>query len=166
MPIRDPMFWRAAFALLVLPGTVAFLIPLLLLAPDREARELDVLALIPLSLGIVLLLGCVKEFYGAGKGTLAPWAPPRELVVTGPYRFSRNPIYIAVVLVVLGWALAFHSPLLVAFALATFLLFHLRVVLGEEPWLARAHGDRWIEYRGRVPRWLDPRRIPGEAWRG
>lgn len=160
MTARRPvgLFWRAAFALLVLPGTVAFLIPLVLLAPARAERGFDGLALVPLSLGVFLLLWCVKEFYVSGKGTLAPWAPPRELVVTGPYRFSRNPMYIAVVLVILGWALAFHSLILVAFTLATLLVFHLRVVLGEEPWMARTHGDRWTEYRERVPRWL--------AWRG
>ena len=154
------LFWKAAFALLVLPGTVAFLIPLLLFEPARTERGFDMLALIPLSLGVLLLLWCVKEFYVVGKGTLAPWAPPRELVVTGPYRFSRNPIYIAVVLIILGWALAFHSLPLVAFAFATWIVFHLRVVLGEEAWLARTHGDRWIEYRERVPRWLSPRPTP------
>lgn len=154
------LFWKAAFAFLVLPGTVAFLIPLTLFAPARGEREFDMLALIPLSLGAVLLLWCVKEFYVAGKGTLAPWAPPREVVVTGPYRFSRNPMYIAVVLIILGWALGFHSLPLVAFAFATLVVFHLRVVLGEEPWLARTHGDRWITYRERVPRWLSLRPVP------
>jgi protein-S-isoprenylcysteine O-methyltransferase Ste14 len=152
------LFWQAAFALLVLPGTVAFLIPLLLFEPARAERGFDILALVPLSLGAFLLLWCVKEFYVVGKGTLAPWTPPRELVVTGPFRFSRNPIYIAVVLIILGWALAFHSLPLVVFALATLLVFHLRVVLGEESWLARTHGNRWIEYRERVPRWVGPRR--------
>jgi len=152
------LFWHAAFAFLVLPGTVAFLIPLLLFEPARAGRGFDVLALIPLSLGTFLLLWCVREFYVVGKGTLAPWTPPRELVVTGPFRFSRNPIYIAVVLIILGWALAFHSLPLVFFALATLLVFHLRVVLGEESWLVRTHGNRWIEYRDRVPRWVGPRR--------
>jgi protein-S-isoprenylcysteine O-methyltransferase Ste14 len=152
------LFWKAAFALLVLPGTVAFLIPLLLFEPAPAERGFDLLAVIPLSLGVFLLLWCVREFYVVGKGTLAPWTPPRELVVTGPFRFSRNPIYIAVVLIILGWALAFDSLPLVVFALATLLVFQLRVVLGEEPWLARTHGKPWVEYRERVPRWVGPPR--------
>lgn len=158
MPIRDPMFWRAALALLVLPGTVAFLIPLLVILPAVGAASFNPLALIPLSLGVLLLLWCVREFYVAGKGTLAPWAPPRYLVVTGPYSFSRNPIYIAIVVVILGWSLAFRSPAFAAFALATWVVFHLRVVLGEEPWLARTHGEQWVRYAERVPRWLESRR--------
>lgn len=150
-------FWRAVFAFLVLPGTVAFLIPLLVFAPGAAGASFDALALVPLSLGVFLLLWCVREFYVSGRGTLAPWSPPRNLVVSGPYRFSRNPMYIAVVLVILGWALAFHSLPLAAYALAMVIVFHLRVVLGEEPWLAREHGDRWAGYSKRVPRWLGPR---------
>jgi protein-S-isoprenylcysteine O-methyltransferase Ste14 len=154
------LFWRAAFAFLVLPGTVAFLIPLLLFAPARGGRKFDTLAVIPLSLGVFLLLWCVKEFYVSGKGTLAPWSPPSELVVSGPYCFSRNPMYIAVLLVILGWALAFRSLPLGAYALAMLIVFHLRVVLAEEPWLARTYGDRWVKYSNRVPRWLGVQSTP------
>jgi len=142
---------RAIFAFLVLPGMVAFVVPLFLLAPGSFV---DASGLIPLGLGIVLLLWCVREFYVAGRGTLAPWAPPRDLVVTGLYRFSRNPMYIAVLLVLGGWALGFRSRPLALYALMVMLVFHLRVVLYEEPWLARTHGDKWTNYRAHVPRWL------------
>ena len=100
------------------------------------------------------MLWCVREFYVAGRGTFAPWAPPQKLVVTGLYRYSRNPIYIAVGLVLCGWALGFHSRALTVYALVVILAFHVRVVLGEEPWLARTHGEKWVQYKARVPRWL------------
>ena len=145
---------RAVLAFLVLPGTVAFLIPWLLAEPGQFGRFADARGLIPFVPGIVLLLWCVREFYVAGRGTLAPWSPPRHLVATGLYRFSRNPMYIAVVLVLWGWVLGFHSRAIAVYALLVMLAFHLRVILGEEPWLARTHGEAWVRYKTQVPRWL------------
>lgn len=152
------LLWRAVLAFLVLPGTIAFLVPLFLLRPTGPYQSFDVLGLVPLSLGVGLLLWCVREFYVAGKGTLAPWAPPQKLVATGLYRFSRNPMYIAVLLVLFGWALGFRSRTLAIYALVVMLAFHLRVVFGEEPWLARTHGEEWFRYKARVPRWFGFRR--------
>jgi protein-S-isoprenylcysteine O-methyltransferase Ste14 len=63
-------------------------------------------------------------------------------------------MYVAVLLVLLGWAALFHSTALLIYALAVAAGFHLRVVFGEEPALRRAHGDRWVHYEARVPRWL------------
>jgi protein-S-isoprenylcysteine O-methyltransferase Ste14 len=145
---------RAILAFLLLPGMVAFLIPWLLLEVGQPRQFVDALGLIPFLLGIVLLLWCVRAFYTAGKGTLAPWTPPRHLVVTGLYRFSRNPMYLAVLLVLWGWALGFRSRAIALYALAVMAVFHLRVVLGEEPWLARTHGEAWARYKAQVPRWL------------
>ena len=150
----NSLLGRALVAFLVLPGTVAFLVPLLFLSPGIRNQSFDFLGLIPLVLGTILLLWCVREFYVAGRGTLAPWAPPQKLVVTGLYRYSRNPIYIAVGLVLCGWALVFRSRALTVYALVVMLAFHLRVVLGEEPWLARTHGEQWAQYKAKVPRWL------------
>ncbi len=151
---------RAILAFLALPGVVAFALPLLLLAPGGWRSFFQPWGLIPLGTGIVLLLWCVREFYVAGRGTLAPWAPPRNLVVTGLYRYSRNPMYIAVLLVLAGWAIGFRSWPMAIYALAVLLAFHLRVVLNEEPFLARTHGAAWANYRRRVPRWLG---VPGRA---
>jgi protein-S-isoprenylcysteine O-methyltransferase Ste14 len=146
------LFWRALVAFLVLPGVVAFAVPLWWLAP--RGRSFDMLGLLPLGLGVVLLLWTVRDFYVAGRGTLAPWAPPEDLVVVGLYRVSRNPMYIAVIIVLAGWAVGFHSPSLGIYALVIAVGFHLRVVFGEEPWLARTHGEKWSRYKERVPRWL------------
>jgi protein-S-isoprenylcysteine O-methyltransferase Ste14 len=115
--------------------------------------------LVPLSVGLVLLLWTVRDFYVAGRGTLAPWAPPKELVVVGLYRVSRNPMYIAVVLVLAGWAIGFRSRDLAIYAAVVAVCFHLRVVFGEEPWLARTHGEKWSRYVDQVPRWFGFRRL-------
>jgi protein-S-isoprenylcysteine O-methyltransferase Ste14 len=147
------MFARALFAFLVLPGVVAFAVPLTWLRAER-ARLAHPLGGVLLAIGVVGLLWCVRDFYVRGKGTLAPWAPPQNLVVVGLYRWSRNPMYVSVGLILLGWAVTFASTGLLLYAIAVVAAFHLRVVLGEEPWLARTHGDRWREYERAVPRWL------------
>jgi pimeloyl-ACP methyl ester carboxylesterase len=125
----------------------------------------NALALLLLVPGITLLLWCVREFLVAGKGTLAPWDPPRNLVSSGPYRFSRNPMYIGVTLIVWAWAIAFGAWSLVLYALIVMVAFHVRVLVNEEPYLARTHGRRWDDYRARVPRWMFPsRRAVVFAW--
>jgi protein-S-isoprenylcysteine O-methyltransferase Ste14 len=145
---------RAIVAFLVLPGTIAFIVPLAVLAPGGPKAFTDWWGLLPLGFGVVLLLACVRRFYVAGRGTLAPWSPPTHLVTSGPYRYSRNPMYIAVTLILCGWALGFRSPALTVYAVSVAILFHLRVVLNEEPYVARTHGDGWSAYKGRVRRWL------------
>ena len=146
---------RAVLAFVALPGTVAFVAPLLLI--DHE-RRFDPFALILLLPGVAGLLWCVRSFYVEGKGTLAPWSPPRHLVVGGLYRYSRNPMYVSVVLILCGWAVAFRTTAHAVYALAVAAAFHLRVVLGEEPWLARTHGEAWDRYTAQVPRWIGARR--------
>jgi protein-S-isoprenylcysteine O-methyltransferase Ste14 len=145
---------RALFAFAVLPGVVAFLVPWVLLDARAPDRALDPIALVPFTLGIALLLWCVVAFYRRGRGTLAPWDPPQELVDTGLYGFSRNPMYVGVSLILWGWALGFHSLVHAIYAAIVIVAFHLRVVFGEEPWLAEKHGERWTRYKARVPRWV------------
>jgi hypothetical protein len=114
-----------------------------------------------------LHLWCVREFYVRGKGTLAPWDPPRHLVASGLYRFSRNPMYVSVSLILLGWAMGFRSAGLLLYALAVMVAFHLRVIFHEEPYLARTHRDEWHRYSVRVPRWLfRSRRAALGVWLG
>ena len=149
------MIWRALAAFLALPGVVAIAVPAWLAAGSlRTGGRWHAVGLLPLAAGLGLLLWCVRDFYVTGKGTLAPWAPPKHLVTTGLYRYSRNPMYVAVALMLTGWALSFMSERLAIYAGFVVVAFQLRVVFGEEPWLARIHGERWDQYRSRVPRWL------------
>jgi protein-S-isoprenylcysteine O-methyltransferase Ste14 len=145
---------RAIVAFLILPGTVAFLVPILLVAEGRNRGEFGLSGILVLTLGAALLLWCVWTFYAEGRGTLAPWAPPRKLVEAGPYRFSRNPMYLSVLLVLCGWWLGSRSWPLLVYAGAVAVAFHLRVVYVEEPRLKRAHPGDWDRYRRRVPRWV------------
>jgi protein-S-isoprenylcysteine O-methyltransferase Ste14 len=148
------MFLRALLAFLALPGVVAFAVPIVWLRATSHTQLVQPLGLVPLGLGCMALLWCVRDFYVRGKGTLAPWAPPANLVVVGLYRYTRNPMYVAVTLILLGWAASFGFRTLVVYAAIVAIAFHLRVVFGEEPWLERTHGDKWREYASRVPRWF------------
>src|SRR5215207_10151519 len=140
------MFLRALFAFLALPGIVAFAIPLWWLVRNTRMELQHPAALLILLVGCVGLLWCVRDFYVFGKGTLAPWSPPECLVTAGLYRYSRNPMYVAVVLILLGWAVSFGARGLYWYTLAVGIAFHVRVVVGEEPWLRRTHDAAWDEY--------------------
>ena len=143
---------RALLSFLLLPGVVAFAILLVWLGGQTRVFRLDGLwLLVP---GLVLLLECVREFLVQGRGTLAPWDPPRRLVTGGLYRWSRNPLYVGVLLVIAGWAVGFRSGVIAGYAVLTALLFHVRVVLYEEPTLVRLFPSEWPAYRARVKRWL------------
>lgn len=149
---RTPgLLWRAVMAFVALPTVVAFLVPWLL-TPD--SAQFHAIAFLVIGVGIVLLLWCVRDFYVAGRGTLAPWAPPKHLVTVGLYRVSRNPMYLAVGTIVFGFAAGYRATALWIYAVVVVLAFHVRVVTYEEPWLARTFGTEWLAYRGRVPRWL------------
>lgn len=148
------MFARALLAFLALPGVVAIAVPVAWLLVGARTQVVQPWGLFPLIMGFLALLWCARDFYVAGKGTLAPWAPPARLVVIGLYRYTRNPMYVAVVLILLGWAASFGSLGLFIYGMAMALAFHLRVVWGEEPWLARTHGQDWVQYASRVPRWF------------
>lgn len=146
---------RAVAAFLALPGVVALLVPLLIASPAiRDGVPFRWVALVPLLLGFGLLIWCVRLFLVQGKGTLAPWAPPRQIVVSGPYAFTRNPMYVAVIVMLIGWAIGFHSWALLVYAMVVLVAFHLRVRLGEEPWLADTYHDKWARYAAHVPRWV------------
>lgn len=148
---------RAIASFLALPGLVAFAIPIWIGRSAGPARHW-VSAAVLLCLGTLLLLWCVREFYAAGRGTLAPWDPPMHLVTSGPYRISRNPIYIGVVTILAGWCILWDSRTLATYSVLFMIAVHLRVVRYEEPWAARRFGSEWDAYRTRVPRWL--------MWRG
>ncbi len=145
---------RALAAFVALPGVVAFLVPLLIEKDRALGPYPHPEAALALLYGLAVLLAAVREFYRAGRGTLAPWSPPARLVTSGPYRLSRNPMYIGVAAILAGWAWLFASLALALYALGVVVAFHLRVILYEEPLAARRFASEWSRYRARVPRWL------------
>lgn len=148
------LFLRALIALLILPGTFAGLIPAWIISNDRWRGDGSVWGVVPLAFGAVILVWCIRDFYVAGKGTLAPWDPPKSLVVVGLYRFVRNPMYVGILLLLAGWAFMSGSWLLACYAGLFGVAFHLRVVLYEEPRLRKNFPQEWSSYAAAVPRWL------------
>jgi protein-S-isoprenylcysteine O-methyltransferase Ste14 len=153
------MLCRAIFAFIALPGVVAFAIPLAIARWTQSFSVRNPFGLVPMVVGLVLLMWCVREFY-VGGGTLAPWTPPKYLVVTGPYRYCRNPMYVGVALILVGWAAIYRSTVLLLYAAGVAIAFHLRVVLAEEPRAARIFGEAWSAYQVRTPRWPHWKVVP------
>jgi protein-S-isoprenylcysteine O-methyltransferase Ste14 len=98
--------------------------------------------------GIALYGWCLWNFAAVGRGTPGPWDAPSRVVAAGPYRWVRNPIYLAALLIVLGEAWLFLSPALLAYAGVMAVLFHLFVIGYEEPTLRRRFGGTYLEYQG------------------
>jgi protein-S-isoprenylcysteine O-methyltransferase Ste14 len=146
------------FTILV-PGMVGGLLPWLLAhgtgepTPPQSPAWL-VAGLLPLALGVGLYLWCAGAFTFIGKGTPAPIDAPKTLVIRGPYRWVRNPMYLAVLLVILGQALLFRSLLLVGYALLFWVVVHTFVIGVEEPSLRGKFGSDYDTYLHRVPRWI------------
>lgn len=106
------------------------------------------------SAGAVIALWCIFTFVRIGRGTPAPFDPPRRLVIRGPYRFVRNPMYIGAGLTLVGAAIFYESRSLLAYVCIFLLVCHLFVVTYEEPTLQRTFGSDYEAYRHRVRRWL------------
>jgi protein-S-isoprenylcysteine O-methyltransferase Ste14 len=124
------------------------------LVPPTEPGLVGLAGIIVGALGGALALWCVFTFVLLGRGTPAPFDPPRTLVVQGPYAFVRNPMYIGAALALGGAALYVRSTPLVGYVGLFLLMTHAFVVWYEEPTLARRFGDDYQAYRARVSRWL------------
>jgi protein-S-isoprenylcysteine O-methyltransferase Ste14 len=145
---------NAVFTFLA-PGTVAVIVPWLIVRDSRPIVGIvSWLGAAVIGAGIALYLWCVWNFATVGRGTPAPWDAPRRFVATGPYRWVRNPMYIAVVTVVLGEAWLFASLPLAIYGLLVAAFFHGFVVLYEEPSLTDTFGDEYLAYRAAVSRWI------------
>jgi len=104
--------------------------------------------------GALLALWCIGTFAFVGRGTPAPFDPPRQLVVRGPYRLLRNPMYLGALMVLSGAALFYQSWALLGYAAAFGVTTHLFVLGYEEPTLRRVFGAQYAEYCATVHRWL------------
>ncbi len=143
------------------PGIVAVYVPLRMagfrFGPIAEWGLPQIAALLPLLLGVAIYFWCLWDFATFGRGTPAPIDAPKRLVVRGLYRFVRNPMYVGVLLVILGWVLFFESQAILLYGVAVGLVFHLFVLLIEEPMLTSRFGDSYEAYRRQVNRWIPGR---------
>ena len=150
----------------VAPSSVAGLVPWWITRWEFRPPffDLDATRAVGILLIVAGLPGLVDSFARfalQGLGTPAPIAPTQNLVVTGLYRYVRNPIYVALVTVILGQALLFGDWRLFLYGALVFVAFHIFVLVYEEPTLRESYGAEYETYRANVPRWL-PRLTP---WR-
>jgi protein-S-isoprenylcysteine O-methyltransferase Ste14 len=133
-----------------------FYVPLALCrsGPKAPTGTLAYFAFLMWSLGILGVLWCFWDFTYRGRGTPLPTDPPKELVAAGLYRHVRNPIYLSVILILLGHFLWFGYSSLLVYAGLAFVGTHLFVIFYEEPGLRKRFGAAYEDYLMRVPRWL------------
>ncbi len=162
---------RHLVAIILLPGTVTVLVPrwiarrygVTLSAPHGAPDlALVVLGAAALAIGLTLFVASLRRFVTEGRGTLAPWDPPRHLVLEGPYRYVRNPMISGVTFIAFGEALVLRSWPHAVWALAFVAMNVTWIPLYEEPHLEKLFGDEYREYRRHVRRFI-PRLSP---WRG
>jgi protein-S-isoprenylcysteine O-methyltransferase Ste14 len=159
---------RHLLAIAVLPFTVAVVVPVWIarsgnldfaLSGSPGTQALQVIGIAVLSIGLLLFATSLRRFATEGEGTLAPWDPPRRLVVRGPYRYVRNPMISGVIFVLIGQSLVLVSLPHAAWALAVFMLNAIYIPLAEEPMLEERFGEDYREYCRHVGR-LVPRLRP------
>jgi protein-S-isoprenylcysteine O-methyltransferase Ste14 len=164
------MLYLRATAALVMPIAVDVVVPAVLVQSTGERIEFGALFVLGASLivsGSWLLLDSVfVRFAHEGRGTLAPIDPPRFVVRGGAYRVVRNPMYVANVAIILGTGAVFGVWELVAWAAVVLVVFHLFVVIYEEPTLKRIFGESYEDYRRDVGRWVPRTWLPTKGGSG
>lgn len=142
------------------PGIVAGAVPYLLVR-NRLSNLLNLpfqgyqyLALLLFLAGMTIVFHCVFRFFKDGLGTLSPVIPTKQLVISGLYKYSRNPMYIGVMLLLIGEVVFCTEVNLLIYAILVFIAFNLFVVFKEEPRLKRDFGEQYNNYKHRVRRWI------------
>ena len=147
------LFWAA-----LLPGVVAGLVPWYYFGVDPSTvdirRPLDLVRVLVIVTGVVLTVACIVAFARRGQGTLSPLDPPRLLVVSGLYRYVRNPMYLGVATIGIGELMLWPSRGLVIWWVAWFAWVNVFVRVVEEPALRRQFGSRYDRYVRSVGRWI------------
>ena len=156
------LFIRNLVFTILQPGIVAGLIPYWILGVSakeifvKQVRQpgLHYLGAIIFVIGFVIMLSCIINFAVKGRGTLSPIDPTKKLVVVGFYNFSRNPMYVGVILILIGEAVFFQSIELWIYSFFVFIGFHFFAILVEEPRLRRDFGEEYERYCEKVRRWI------------
>jgi len=161
---------RTLLFTVLFPGTLVGLVPRWILharlPPGHDwTTSRAFLGYAVAAIGAWIYVVCAREFTTRGRGTPAPYDPPRELVASGLYRWVRNPMYVGILSILAGEALLFGSRSLALYAVLLALGFHVRVAFFEERVLGRVFGDSYARYRATVPRWIPrpPRRPTAPA---
>lgn len=151
---------RNLFFTILQPGVVVALVPYLILrCTGREAvppvwGATHFIGAGLMVIGVVIAGSCILRFATEGKGTLSPLDPTKKLVIRGLYKYSRNPMYVGVMLILSGETLFYWSPALAIYSVVVFIGFNLFIILHEEPRCRRDFGNEYAEYCQNVRRWL------------
>ncbi|MFZ2096829.1 MAG: isoprenylcysteine carboxylmethyltransferase family protein [Anaerolineales bacterium] len=150
------LFLKNLLFTIIFPGSVAVYIPLLIVhgRSITSIPRLLGLGMLLLTIGAAIYLWTVWDFAISGKGTPLPIDAPKCLVVRGLYHYCRNPMYVGVLMVILGWGALFADGWLLVYACAVGVIVHLFVVFYEESRLLQLFGDEYESYRRTVDRWL------------
>jgi protein-S-isoprenylcysteine O-methyltransferase Ste14 len=156
--MQQRLIIKAIIITLLLPGSGILIIPYLILQPTHltEWPPLSIVTAVGVIIVLVALAVLLHSIWGFafyGRGTLAPIDPPKILVVRGLFRFTRNPMYLSIVIILLSEAWIFRSISLLIYALLAFLGFHLFVIGFEEPRLRAQFSASYEAYKQMVPRW-------------
>jgi protein-S-isoprenylcysteine O-methyltransferase Ste14 len=147
---------------LTLPLFFALILPLIILFYLNfytfEIFFFNYLGIILIIIGIAIYSISCYYFIFYGKGTPSPLDEPKMLITEGIYKYTRNPMYLSGVLIVLGEAIFFESLMILAYTFLLFVIYHLFIVFYEEPHLIRKYGKLYEEYMKRTPRWLGIKR--------
>lgn len=149
---------RNLFFTILQPGIVAGLIPYWILRDgstfDRSLQLYQYVGILLFLIGLVVMFHCIIMFAVEGRGTLSPADPTKKLVIKGLYRFSRNPMYLGVMMILIGEGIFFQSSNLLIYSLFIFLAFTLFILMVEEPRLRKDFGEDYRKYCQKVRRWF------------
>ena len=154
------LFLRNLFFTILQPGIVAGLIPYFIIrrslstSIEQPFSLYQYLGSMIFILGFMLMLICIANFAIRGRGTLSPVDPTKKLVIGGPYKFSRNPMYVGVMMILIGESIFFQSTATCIYSLVIFIAFYTFVVFFEEPYLRERFGDEYNRYVRNVRRWV------------
>ncbi len=142
----------------LLPITIVAIIPSAIMFFTKEdvvfKQASIIIGAIFFALGLSLLVCTVRMFETAGKGTLAPWLPPRKLIVAGPYKYVRNPMISGVFFMLIGIWLVFLNFWILVWAVSVVIVNTIYFKLSEEPGLVKRFGEEYLKYRREVPMWI------------
>ena len=152
---------RTAVFTVLVPGVVAGYLPLVVIGRDgQRPGGWSYIGVVPVAIGLLIYAWTAFDFAWTGRGTPAPIDPPRRLVVRGLYRYVRNPMYVGVLLVIMGEGLMRRSWQTIEYAFAVAFMFGALVLGLEEPLLRSQFGTAYSNYCAQVPRWLPRRSQP------
>lgn len=159
----DVLYSRLLISL-SLPVTMTILVPVVILWSSASSTLQPSKIVLPIGItliliGLFILIQTIKAFVSIGRGTLAPWDSPEKLVVSGMYCYVRNPMISGVVIIILGESLVFSSKSIFDWCAIFFVFNMLYFVFIEEPQLTKKFGNKYVQYKKNVPRWI-PRFFP------